>query len=450
MRDLQGANVLVLGMAGSGHAAVRLLAEKGARPAACDRKPLEEFPGLAEELEALRAPFVRQAPEAFSGRDLIVLSPGVPADLPDLEAARARGVPVLGEVELAGWFLQGPVIGTTGSNGKTTTVSLIQKMLEAGGIPCLLGGNIGRPVCAMVAESRPGQWNNLELSSFQLETIQTFSPQIGLALNLTDNHLDRHKTMKRYTEAKSKLFTQQTAEAAAVLNAANPHTASFAELTPAEVIWFSAAGPLAQGAWLRGEELVLDGDPILEMREVKLRGRHNAGNVLAAAAAARRAGADLGSIREAALAFGGIEHRLEYVATIGGAEYFNDSKATTVASSIAAIESFPGGLWVILGGQDKGSDFAPLRAPLAARAKGVLLIGKAAGLIEEHLGAGLPLEPCGTLERALRSAARQALPGDTVLLAPACASFDQFSSYGHRGQVFKEIVRQIQQERERA
>ena len=443
--NLTGANVLVVGMAESGDAAAELLAQKGARVTATDLKPLAELPGLAPKLERWGVAFAPQTPEAFLGRDLIVLAPGVPYDLPELTAERERGVEVIGEVELAGWFLQGPIAGVTGSNGKSTTTRLLYEMLRAARIPAQVGGNIGRPVCRMVAGSGPEQWNVLELSSFQLESIKTFSAHIGLGLNLTDNHLDRHQTMTSYAQAKAKLFANQSPAGAAVLNADNAYTRSFADLTPAEVIWFSTHNKLTRGAWLQDDELYLDGAPLLLVSEIRIRGRHNAANVLAAAAAARRAGASLEAIREAAGQFTRLEHRLEFVATRGGVDWYNDSKATTVASAIAAVESFPpGGLWVILGGKDKGSDFTPLRAPLAERAKGVLLIGKAAEKIGAQIGCG---EDCHDLATAVTRAVAQAQPGDTVLLAPACASFDQFTSFEHRGRVFKELVAGLKEER---
>lgn len=440
MRDLHGANALVLGMADSGDAAAELLAQKGARVTASDLKPLAELPGLEEKLERWGVSFAQQSDAVFRDRDLIVLSPGVPCDLPPLVEARARGVEVVGEVELAGWYLRGPVIGVTGSNGKTTTTTLVYEMMRRAGLPCRLGGNIGTPVCRMVAGSAPESWNVLELSSFQLESIKTFSALIGLGLNLTDNHLDRHQTMANYAHAKAMLFAHQTPAGAAVLNADNSYTRAWADLTPAEVIWFSTAGPRESGASLDGEQLLLDGAPLMLLSEIRVRGRHNAGNVLAAAAAARRAGTPVEAIRDTVLEFRGIEHRLEFVASRRGVDYYNDSKATTVASSIAAVESFAGRLWIILGGKDKGSDFSPLREPLLRRAKGVLLIGKAAEKIAGHLGPDLPYSHCRDLATAVDHAWRYAEAGDTVLLAPACASFDQFSSYEHRGRVFKELV----------
>lgn len=438
MRDLRDRNILVLGMADSGAAAVEFLVRLGARVTASDRKPLDQ-------LGVLGVPFVPQSLEAVAGRDLIVVSPGVPWNVPELQAARAQGVEVVGDVEMASWFLRGPVIGITGSVGKTTVTTLIGRMLDKSGVPCQVGGNIGRPVSAMVASSRPDQWNVLELSSFQLEACKTFRVHIGLALNLTDNHLDRHGTMENYAACKAKLFANQTSADTAILNSDNVWTRAFAQATPARAIWFSAASLLDSGYWLEGGSLVADGEPFLRVSDIRVRGTHNCANALAAAAAARCAGARFEDIAAAVREFRGVEHRLEYVRTVNGAEYFNDSKATTVESVLAAIDSFPGRLWVILGGKDKGSDFRPLRQPLLERARGILLIGYSAAKIAEQLGPGLPVEMCGELPAAVARAYVQARAGETVLLAPACTSWDQYRNFEERGRHFKTLVAALQE-----
>jgi UDP-N-acetylmuramoylalanine--D-glutamate ligase len=438
VRDLRDKNVLMLGMADSGAAAVEFLLRLGARVTACDRKPLDQ-------LRALGVPFVPQSLDAVAGRDLIVVSPGVPWNVPELEAARAQGIEVAGDIEMASWFLQGPILGITGSVGKTTVTTLVGRMLEKSGVPCQVGGNIGLPLSGMVASSLPGQWNVLELSSFQLEAAKTFHVQIGLALNVTDNHLDRHGTMENYAAAKAKLFAHQTPDDIAVLNAGNSWTRAYARTTPARIVWFSADSLLDSGFWLEGGRLVADGQPFLKVADIAVRGRHNRANILAAAAGARCAGARLEAIAAAAREFRGVEHRLEFVRTVNGVEYFNDSKATTVESVLAAIDSFQGNLWVILGGKDKGSDFRPLRQPLIERARGVLLIGSSAAKIAEQVGPGLPLEMCGDLSAAVASAHAGARPGDTVLLAPACTSWDQYKSYEERGRHFKSLVAALQE-----
>jgi UDP-N-acetylmuramoylalanine--D-glutamate ligase len=431
MTELAGKAAVVVGMGQSGLAAAQLLHEKGARVRAVDAKPAGEVLG---------EPVLPQTDVSFAGAELVVVSPGVPADAKVLQNARARGVPVVGEVELAGWFLKGPTIGITGSNGKTTTTALVGHILHESGIPCQVGGNIGRAPTSMVASSRAEQWNVLELSSFQLETIETFHADIGVALNVTDNHLDRHYTFENYAAAKGKLLLNQRPGDSAILNADNAATAKYASVTRGSVLWFSLRGPVDRGAWLQEDEILVDGAQLIEVREIPLRGRHNIENVMAAALATHLAGATLAHIEAAVKTFPGVEHRLELVRQLDGVAYYNDSKATSVDATLKAIDAFPGRLWIILGGKDKGSDYTVLREPLRAKARAALLIGAAADKIARQIDGAVPLLRCGTLEAAVEEAHRDAQSGDTVLLAPACASFDQFKSFEHRGTVFKARV----------
>lgn len=444
--ELADAKVLVVGLGQSGLAAVELLRARGALVEATDQKPLEEIPEAASRLEALGVPFWPQSDGVFENRDLIVISPGVPADLPPLEEARRRGVRVVGDLELASWFLQGRTIGITGSNGKTTTTALTGHILREAGIPVQVGGNIGRAPASMVATSRPDQWNVLEVSSFQLETIERFHADIAAVLNLTPDHLDRHGTMERYVAAKRRLLETQAPDEPAILNAADPICRELARLK-SNPVWFSSAGRLPSGVWVEDGWVVLDGRRLLEVREIPLRGRHNLENVMAAAAAAHLAGAAPEAIAAAVRSFPGVEHRLEFVRRVAGVDYYNDSKATNVDATLKALDAFTGSLWVILGGKDKGSDYTPLREPLAAKARAVLLIGSAAPKIAAALEGAVPLIECGTLEAAVREAARRASPGDTVLLAPACASFDQFRNFEHRGRTFKTLVAALEESR---
>jgi UDP-N-acetylmuramoylalanine--D-glutamate ligase len=414
-------------MGRSGVAAVRLLRQKGALVRAVDEKPKGEMEGVTVE---------SQTEAAFRDAQLVVLSPGVPADLPMFAAARARGVPVIGELELAAPYLEGPNIGITGTNGKTTTTALTGHILSESGIACQVGGNIGTAPAAMVETSRTGQWNVLELSSFQLETIETFRAPIAVCLNVTQNHLDRHHTFESYVNAKARLFETQGRDDLAILNADDPVCATFAKRTPARTEWFNATS-----TFLKGDVIHLEGSALLDVHDLRLRGRHNYENVMAAALIALRAGASLAQIASAAVTFAPVEHRLEFVRNIDGVDYYNDSKATSVDATLKAIDAFPGGLWIILGGKDKDSDYTVLREPLRAKARAALLIGAAAPKIARHLGdASVPVIQCGTLAAAVEKAARSAVSGQTVLLAPACASFDQFDSYEHRGRVFKELV----------
>jgi UDP-N-acetylmuramoylalanine--D-glutamate ligase len=441
--DVNGAAVAVVGMARSGLAAAELLITRGAQVRAIDARVT---PQLRDKVNQLRINLYPQEERSFEGVHLVVVSPGVPADEEILNRLRARGVPVVGEVELAGWYLEGPIIGITGSNGKTTTTALTGHILKESGVLCQVGGNIGLPPTAMVATSRPEQWNVLELSSFQLETIETFRARVGVVLNVTPDHLDRHHTFANYAAAKGRLFGKQQQGDYAVLNADDPIAVEYASLTAASPLWFSLARPVSPGLWFDGGAISFDGQPLLATADIPLRGRHNVENVMAAAAAARIAGATLEQIAAAVRSFPGVEHRLERVLAVNGVTWYNDSKATNVDATLKAIDAFPGDLWIILGGKDKGSDYAPLREPLRNKAHAALLIGAAAEKIAGQLSGAVPLVPCGSLDRAISYARGHSSAGDVVLLAPACASFDQFDSFEHRGRVFKEIVERIAQE----
>ncbi|WP_321472456.1 UDP-N-acetylmuramoyl-L-alanine--D-glutamate ligase [uncultured Paludibaculum sp.] len=431
--EVNGLRVTVFGMGKSGRATVDLLKAHGAVVRASDVKTTAELPGLGVE-------FVPQGSAALENCDLAVLSPGVPPNQPMFEDAARRGVKIVGDVEAASWFLRGPILGITGANGKTTTTALVGHLLQTAGIACQVGGNIGTPVAAMVESSRDDQWNVLELSSFQLETSDTLHVKIAAALNVTPDHLDRHGSFENYAAAKARIFRNQTASDFAVLNAENEPTVRYAALTQARVHWFHAGATVKPGFYRQDDQLMADGVPFLAVPEVKLRGRHNLENILAAACAAHLAGAPLESLGGGVLSFPGVEHRIEFVRTVNGTAYYNDSKATNVDATVKALESFDRGLWVILGGKDKNSDYTVLRGLLRDRAKAVLLIGAAAEKIATHLGDCVRLEQCGDLAHAVALAHREALPGDTVLLAPACASFDQFSGYEQRGRVFKQLV----------
>lgn len=426
--EVSGKTVLVAGLGKSGQGAADLLRAHGATVRLSDSKPAEGV--------------LPQTIETFTCVDLIVLSPGVPTDIPEVVAAKQRGIPVIGEVELAAWWLRGPVIGITGSNGKTTTTAMTGHILRKAGVACQVGGNIGTAPTTMVADSKDDQWNVLELSSFQLETIDEFRAKIAVGLNVTPDHLDRHHTFEAYADAKARLFERQEQGSYAVLNADDPVAASWSSRTKAETHWFSRLRGKEPGIWIEQNNIVIDGDHLIQVSEIPLMGTHNVENTMAAAAAARLAGAELDGIAEGIRTFPGVEHRIEFVRERNNVRYYNDSKATNVDATEKAIDAFPGNLWIILGGKDKGSDYTVLKDKLRAKAKGVLLIGAAAPKIADQL-AGLPLIQTTTIDRAVEKAAAEATPGDIVLLAPACASFDQFQSYEHRGRIFKELVRNL-------
>lgn len=449
--ELQGKRVLVLGLARTGVATARFCAGRGARVTAIDDRGEEHLGDALRQLRDIGCAlaFGGDPLPQVAAQDLIVPSPGVPSNHPCLVAARAARVPIWSEIELAWRFLRGRLIGVTGSNGKTTTTSLIGHILAGSGKAVSLAGNIGTPLIARVDESSDNTITIAELSSFQLEWIDLFRPDISVLLNLTPDHLDRHASFEDYAKAKARIFENQTERDAAVINADDPVATGLASSRP-QTFWFSRTKRVVSGAYLRGKEIVFrrEGEDIvlLSRSDIGLRGEHNLENVLAAASAAFLAGAAPAEIAAGVRGFPGVEHRLEFVAEIFGVSFFNDSKATNVDATIKALQAFPGGLFVILGGKDKGSDYTPLIPLLRERAKLVLLIGAASEKIAAQLGAAVPLERAVTLERAVALACERAHRGDTVLLAPACASFDQFENYEHRGRVFKQLVRARAQE----
>jgi UDP-N-acetylmuramoylalanine--D-glutamate ligase len=432
----KGQHIAVVGMQKSGFGAAELLLRQGARVRAIDGNPTAKMRARCGQLGIELA---GQSAESLSDVDLIVLSPAVkPHALPAHEA------PVIGEVELAGYFLQGPAIGITGSNGKTTTTALIGHILKESGIPSQVGGNIGVAPTSMIESSRPEQWNVLELSSFQLTTIHKFHATVGVITNLTPDHIDWHGSFEAYAGAKARLFETQHEGEYAVLNADDPITSTWDRRTKASPVWFSLNGPVEGGTWLgRDGVLYSRGDRVMLAAEIPMPGRHNVENVAAAISATRLAGATPEQIRAAVMSFPGVEHRIEFVRELAGVRYYNDSKATNVDATMKAIDAFPGGLWIILGGKDKGSDYTVLGEPLRAKAHAALLIGAAAEKIASQLGDAVLLIRSGDIQHAVRTAHNRATAGDIVLLAPACASFDQFQSYEHRGRMFKELVKAL-------
>jgi len=446
--ELRGKRVLVVGLARTGVATALFCVVRGAAVTATDSRTENE---IGAEIAELRGSGVTlelggHQEKTFLAQDLIIPSPGVPADAPFLQSARAKRIAIWSEIELAYRFLKGRLIGITGSNGKTTTTSLVEHILKNAGYATILAGNIGTPMIGGVGASGDDTITAVELSSFQLELIETFRPNIGVFLNLTPDHLDRHHTMEAYGAAKARLFENQTEEDSAVLNADDPATTPYAPSRP-QVYWFSRKQRVAQGAYVRGEEIIFRRDGreeiVLKRGDIPLAGAHNLENVLAAVAAIRLVGADAGAIARGVRSFAGVEHRLEFVAEIGGVRYYNDSKATNVDATLKALDAFAGRILVILGGKDKGSDYTELQTPLRGKAILALLIGAAAEKIERQIAGSVAIERAGTIERAVEIASHAAQPGDIVLLAPACASFDQFQNYEHRGRVFKELVRQL-------
>jgi UDP-N-acetylmuramoylalanine--D-glutamate ligase len=448
--DLTGKRILVVGLARTGIATALFCAARGARVTASEERPESEVAEAAGKLRGAGCALELggHTDRTFIEQDLIVPSPGVPQDLPPLAAARAEEIPIWSEIELAWRFLRGRMVAITGSNGKTTTTSLVGHILESAGTPVIVAGNIGTPLISCVGESSDSTITVAEVSSFQLECIKELRPDVGVLLNITPDHLDRHPSFEAYSLAKARMFENQTEQDFAVLNADDSNASQYAPSRP-QVYWFSRRTQVSSGAFLRGDEVIFrrDGNEtvLLRRNEIGLRGEHNVENILAAACAALLVGATPSAVAAGVSTFAGVEHRLEFVAEIAGVSYFNDSKATNVDATLKALDAFPTGLLVILGGKDKGCDYGILRKALRERVRMVLLIGAAAEKIESQLRDAVPVLHAGTLDRAVELASENARPGDTVLLAPACASFDQFKNYEHRGRVFKQLVRQLAQ-----
>jgi UDP-N-acetylmuramoylalanine--D-glutamate ligase len=443
--ELQNQRVLIVGLGKSGVASALFLKRRGARVTVSDTKTPDQ---LSKEIPLLLDQGIAvetggHGERTFGGQDLIVVSPGVPADVPQLVQARAQGKKVIGEIELAAQFFPGSIVAITGSNGKTTTTALTGEIVAAGGHRAVVGGNIGTPAVTLVERADKNTIAVLEVSSFQLETIETFRPKVAVVLNVTPDHLDRHRTFAAYATAKARIFENQHVDDFAVLNADDSTCVEMARGLRAQVFWFSRNKELNQGAFVRdGQIFFRDGKQqreIMLASEIPLKGAHNLENVLAAVCTAMLLDCEPGIIQRTVAQFKAVEHRLEFVARIDGVEYYNDSKATNVDATVKALESFPGNIHLILGGKDKGSDYSVLNDLLRQRVKQVYTIGTAAAKIESQVK-GAPVVNAETLENAVRTATSTAVAGDIVLLAPACSSFDQFSNYEERGRWFKEIV----------
>jgi UDP-N-acetylmuramoylalanine--D-glutamate ligase len=447
--ELDGKRVLVVGLGRSGVASALFLKSRGAQVTVSDAKSEEQ---LREEIPALLDEGITvetggHGERTFRNQDLIVVSPGVPSEAEPIAQARVLGQPVIGEIELASEFLQGEIVAITGSNGKTTTTTLTGEILSKSGLKTLVGGNIGTAAISLVERSTPDTVTVLEVSSFQLETIRKFRPKIAVVLNVTPDHLDRHRTLEAYVDAKARIFENQSGDDFAVLNADDPTCVDLSERTRAQVFWFSRRREVEQGAFVREAQIIFRREglevEIMTVSDVPLKGAHNLENSLAAISASMLMGCAPSQIATAVREFKAVEHRLEYVATVRGVQYYNDSKATNVDATIKALESFRANVHLILGGKDKGSDYRVLNDLLRQRVKNVYTIGAAAAKIESQIKGTANILSCGVMDSAVKRASASAIPGDIVLLAPACASFDQFQNYEHRGRVFKDLVRAL-------
>jgi UDP-N-acetylmuramoylalanine--D-glutamate ligase len=446
---IEGKQVLVVGFGRSGQGAALALSAQGARVTVTDAREESAFAPLLPRLRAagIRWEFGEHRQQSFLGADLLVVSPGVPLALPLLARARAEGVPVLGELEIAYRLSTAPFLAVTGTNGKSTVTALAGEILRQAGKRVFVGGNIGNALTGGLSEMAGSEWIVAEVSSFQLETIEAFRPAVAAILNLTPDHLDRYADLEEYTEAKARIFSRQTGTDTLILNADDPVVWAFRRRASCRILPFSRRQALSEGVCVHQETLVVrEGDratSICPVEAIRIKGVHNLENALAAAAAGWAASCPPEAIRRALTAFPGLEHRLEEVAVVGGARYINDSKGTNVGAVIKSLESFAGGVILIAGGLDKGSDFTPLRPLVRDRVKALLLLGKAKDKIREALQGCAPMEEAATLDEAVRRAAEIAQPGDTVLLSPACASFDMFRDFEDRGARFKAAVHQL-------
>jgi UDP-N-acetylmuramoylalanine--D-glutamate ligase len=451
MMDLKNKRVLVVGLGKSGLSAAMFLREQGARVTVSDTRSAV---ALAKEIPALLEAGIMVESGGhglltFRRQDLIVVSPGVPMDTPEVKQVVAFGLPVIGELELASRYLQGRIVAITGSNGKTTTTTLAGKIFADAGVPTLVGGNIGLPVIDLVAKSTPETVSVLEVSSFQLETIEEFHPWIAVVLNITPDHLDRHGSFETYAAAKARITERQEAGDFLVLNAEDKAAQMVALKTKAQIFWFSGRRPIKQGAFVHGESILFipregaKAEPVMPVSDIHLKGSHNVENVLAAVCTARLAKIPAESIRASVAGFAAVEHRLELVKVVNGVEFYNDSKATNVDAAMKAVASFAGGIHLILGGKDKDSDYTLMSGMLKDRVKIVYTIGSAAEKIERELKGVVKIVSAETLQVAVAKAAKAATIGDVVLLSPACSSFDQFENYEQRGRVFRQLVNDL-------
>lgn len=446
----------MVGLARSGMAAARFLASRGARVVGNDSKPESELPSEAAELQRLgvKVSLGGHPEDLFLNSDLIVTSPGVPSDIGPLQAARNAGLEVVGEAELAGRLLKGRLVGVTGSNGKTTTTTLIGELMRRVGAEVLVGGNIGTPLIGLVDKSTARSWTVAELSSFQLENARTLRVNVAVITNVTPDHLDRHASFARYVEAKTRIFANQTESDWAVLNGADHVVVDMSSGSAAASrrVFFNTAG--AGDVYLRGGSIFTtllrpDGGEteVIAVTDIPLRGIHNVENVMAALTATfcamESSASDLDSLRTAIAGFKGVEHRIEFVAELGGITFYNDSKATNVDSTKKAIEAFDRNVILILGGKDKGSDYTVLAPLIRERVKLIVLIGAASDKIAGQLEGSAAIVRAGSMASAISKATESATTGDAVLLSPACASFDMFDDYEHRGRVFKDEVHKL-------
>jgi UDP-N-acetylmuramoylalanine--D-glutamate ligase len=454
MMELKGKHILVVGLGKSGKSVARFLKNRDAVPTVTDSAPAKKLEEAARHLAEIgvRTELGGHRVESFERADLIVLSPGVPHTIEPVERAKRLGVPVIGEVELASRFIREPMIAITGSNGKTTTTTLIGEMLKASGKSVFVGGNIGNPLIDYADGADRVQWIVAEISSFQLDTIETFRPDIALLLNITEDHLDRYPDFAAYARSKARIFSNQRPDDLAVLNGSDPMAIKISSDIRSRKRFFDFRESRDAGAVITRDGILfpLDGRSETLNRGILqacLRGVHNAENIAAAGLATLAAGGTMEGIRSAVRSFRGLSHRLEHVAEQNRIRYVNDSKATNVDAVEKALTAFSEPVILLMGGRDKGGNFTKLTPRLKQQVKLLVLFGEAAPVIREAIGAGVPAETTATLEQAVQRASSAASPGEVVLLSPGCASFDQFQNYAQRGEAFRLSVENLLQGR---
>jgi UDP-N-acetylmuramoylalanine--D-glutamate ligase len=447
--EIKNKHILVVGLGKTGNALVRFLNHRGARVTVTDQADAEL---LGDALDAIRDCRVRlelggHRLETFLSADLIVLSPGVPHTIDPVRRARAANIPITGEIELAYRFLKTPIIAITGTNGKSTTTLLVGQMLTDAGFDVFVGGNLGTPLIEYADQGGQADFAVVEISSFQLDTIDIFRPRAAVLLNITADHLDRYDDFAGYVQSKGRIFKNQAPDDFAVINYADPATRELAPAIRAKLLPFNIDPENGVGAWLADEEIGLrlpDGGEVrLDCRNIPLLGAHNRENIAAAALAASAVGAPFASIQETVRRFQGLPHRMTPVGTFKGIQFVDDSKATNVDAVVRALASFSTPVILIMGGREKGGAYSALKSLFPGRIKHLVLMGEAADSIAAELGAEAPFSRVATMAEAVRTATAQGSPGDTVLLSPACASFDMYESYAHRGDDFANCVMEM-------
>jgi len=448
--ELNNRKIVVVGLARTGASVARFLSLNGARVTVSDSKSREALATYVDSLQglALEFEFGGHGEHTFRSADLVVVSPGVPMDIAPLKLAGSCGIPIISEIELAASFIDAPMAAITGTNGKTTTTTLIGEIFKGCGFSTFVGGNIGQPLIDLVTSGERVKRVVAEISSFQLEGIVNFHPKVAVLLNLTEDHLDRYSSFQEYIDAKVRIFANQTSGDFAVLNIDDPLVADCSRRTAARIVPMSRLSALEEGIFFRDGVITFTMDGRVERfptQPFKLRGVHNLDNCMAALATALLMGCDAAAARTVVENFSGLPHRMEFVATVNGVSYYNDSKGTNVGSVVKSLESFPGNILLIAGGKDKGGEYAPLAGLVRERVRKLILLGEARERIRTALGDLTDTVTVGSLEEAVREAHRLARPGDVVLFSPACSSYDMFRNYEERGDCFAAAVRSLEE-----